>query len=675
MIEYAEAKALIDELEPEYAKRHNDCQLLRRFWHGDYEHGTKAGLYDELFTSLVKDGAERGTVTDYNLVRNLVFDVCLKYQSFLSPLPMIRTFVERESRPARKQAALKERVLYGTWADGNMNVQLNRIAWFGPLMGDAFLGAWPDMERNIIRPVVRSPEHAFPVPNFDGTRLDALLFCWKTTPAKAKRAFPNWDGQGPDGEQNAEIEVLEYSDNKGFKRWVDTKLTNHVEHNLGFNLFDQVPFIRVPGEPFNHGAVEQAVNLVIAGSALHSLVMQAMIENVFPRMVLEDPMKFSETIDTGPGAVIAVNAGGDIRFVSPGTETLATATGIIQENERAIKQGTSMPDVNFGQFDASIITGKAVNALQGAGTGSVVEMVQGGGIGGALTSFNEKVLTMYQRMFRDDQIHLYGVQPQSMLDLNPRQFALSFKGSEIVGSPRNEVVFSPYIDLHGKLVMALQAQGAGLVSKTWSREQIGISDSEIMQEEIVGEVIEEAVVGAMMQALQAAATPEAGDEALAAATAYIGGGEPVLRAPLAPPGPAPAPPGGSAFPGAPADLPGGGQAVAPPFELPPGSPQAGAPFGAAPQTAPPGPAPGGAATPTADEGISLEAAQAALAGVDLVGRAWLVGQIVMVGVTNEVEVALTDDADRQTIADALRVPVVFHRVTGPPAEEAVEVGA
>src|SRR5439155_1023819 len=139
----------------------------------------------------------------------------------------------------------------------------------------------------------------------------------------------------------------------------------------------------------------------------------------------------------------------------------------LQENERAVKQDTSMPDVNFGQFDASIITGKAINELQGAGTGSLVEMVQGFGIGEQLVQWNENALTIYQRMFADDKVYLQGCRPESITDLNPRQFAVGFKGSEIVGSPRNEVVFSPYIGMHEKLVMSLQAQGAGLVSKKY----------------------------------------------------------------------------------------------------------------------------------------------------------------------------------------------------------------
>ncbi len=678
-ITYTEAKNLIHELDPEYAERHLAHKKLRDFWHGRYwdEVDTNRHGLASIFRDVTSVKSDVGP--DMKLVRNLVFDVCLKYQSFLSGLPMIRTFVDRpDSRRARTQAATKERALYGTWAQGNMNLQLNRLAWFGPLMGDSFLGIWPDVETPGVKAVVRSPEHAYPLPSFDGSSLDAILFCWKTTEGRAKRAFPSFPGKDSD-EQDKNVEILEYSGDKFFRRWVDGKMTNDIQHDLGFNLFDQVPFIHVPGEPWNHGAVEQSVNLVEAGNALYSLMMQAMIENVFPRMVIEDPMKFSEIIDTGPGAVIPVNPGGDLRFVSPGGEALSVAAGILQENERSIKQGTSMPDVNFGQFDASIITGKAVNALQGAGTGSVVEMVQGAGIGVALEQWNEKALTIYQRMFADDRIYLYGMQPQSHLDINPRQFAISFKGSEIVGSPRNEVVFGPYIDMHGKLVMALQAQGAGLTSKQYGREQIGISDSEAMQEEITAEVIEEAVVGAMVQQLMAEPTEEAGDQAFAQAYGYLSG-TPVVRAPLLPQAPPGAPPPGGPVQGPPsggpqgglpiAPLPGGGAVSAPALPLPPGSAlgdQTGVPAAGVPEAPPAAPAPGGA--------ITLPQAQQTFSQAPFTGRVWLVGEIVAQGQTDTVEVAYDTVSDREILQQAATFPVALHLTPqGPdPSEQAVEV--
>jgi hypothetical protein len=672
LISYADAKALKQELEPDYQERHNSHRRLRDFYHGRYwnEVDSTARGVASIFRDISRPVSDVGP--DIKLVRNLVFEVCVKYQSYLSSLPMIRTFTERpDSRRAKAQAALKERVLYATWAQANMNRSLTQIGWFGPLMGDCFHGIWPDFDRNTVMSVIRSPEWAFPVPSFDGSRMDAVIFSWKVPAARAKRQFPNWSGKGEEGGQSKQAEILEYSDDKCFYRWVDEELVNGVEHDLNFNLFDQVPFIEIPGEPWNHGAVEQSVNLVEAGNALYSLMMQAMIENVFPRLILEDPMKFDETIDFGAGATIGVNPGGKAYFLAPPTATMGEAVAMLQENERAIKQDTSMPDVSFGQFDASVITGKAVNALQGAGTGSLVEMVQGGGIGRALESWNEKALTIYQRMYTNDQVYLQGVQPQSMLDLNPRQFSVSFKGKEIIGSPRNEVVFSPYIDMHGKLVMALQAQGAGLTSKGWGREQIGISDSEAMNEEIVTEVIDDAVIGAIVAALQQDPSPEAADVAVGKATSYIeatplpaAAPHPLLALGAGPPaaGPGGQPIGNFAGPGA------GGQFKVPALPLPAGAPvpQAGAPTQAAP---------GAPAVAAPSAGVSLQDALAAFQNVQLQGKAYLIGEIVVKGSTADaVEIAVTDDVDRQPLQDAATFPVVFHTVDGEPKEQFAEIG-
>lgn len=675
MITYTEAKALVNELRPQYDRRHWQAKKLRDYWHGRYWDTVDSQTHGiaSLFRDITSVKSDIGP--DIKLVRNLAFDVCVKFQTFLSTTPMIRTFVDRpDSRSARARADLKQRVLYGTWSQVNMNRQLNEVGWHTPLMGDCFLGIWPDFERSTVQAIVRSVEHAYPIQNYDGTKLDALVFCWKTTTAKAKRAFPNWNGEGGD-DQNKTVEILEYSDTQQFSRWVGEQETNSVEHNLNFNLFDQVPFIQVPGEPFNHGAVEQSINMIEAGNALWSLEMQAAIDNVFPKMIIEDPMKFPEVLDFGPGSVNAVNPGGKAYYLP--TPGMGAGAAMLQAYEQAIKQDTSMPDASFGQIDASIITGKAISQLQGAGTGSLVEMVQGNGIGPALESWNEKALTIYQRMWADDQIYLEGIQPTSMFDLNPKQFSISFKGSQIVGSPKNDVVFSPYMDQHDKLIMALQSQGAGLTSKKYGRDQIGVTDSDQMQEEIVGEVLEEAVIGALVQALQADPSAQNADKTEAQVVGYIDNTgvvrAPPPRGPLAPPG-APSAPGGQPQAGAPATLPGGGQVVSPPLPLPQGSgpPQAGAPPSqAAPQT-PPAPAQAGGATSTPSTLPTVTRALQSVQGIT--GRVWLVGQILTGQTTGPIDVSVTNPADRQTISGALsQYQFVFHVVKGVPPEKNVEV--
>jgi hypothetical protein len=349
--------------------------------------------------------------------------------------------------------------------------------------------------------------------------------------------------------------------------------------------------------------------------------------------------------------------------------------GILADNERIIKQSSSMPEVQFGDSRnlGSIVTGKAINELQGAGTGSLVEMALGVSVGPALAKWNEKAIIMAQKVFKDDQIYLEGFYKENATDLNPRSFAFKAKGSQIVGSPRNEVVFSPHMNQHEKLVMNLQALGANLISLQHAREQIGIPDSDAMAEQIQVEKIEQMVLDAIGQSLMAAgATPEAGAEAEAAALAYMQGQ--TNFAPGNPPAPAlPAQAGaqgGGGFPVGPFPGGGSGQVFAPPLALPPGAPVPAPAPGNAPQgNTPPGITPGS---------IPLDEAVQAFQGVrNIAGRVFLVGEIVQTGsAADDIEVAITNPADRQTLADGLPQYaglLAFHMVEAEPEESYIEV--
>jgi len=161
-ITYADAFALKRELEPLYQARHEEHRKLRQFYHGRYWQETETQTRG--VASIFKDTSSRSDIgPDLKLVRNLIFDVCVKYQTYLSTLPMIRTFVDEPySQRKRKQATLKERVLYATWTEAEMTRSLNQIAWFGPLMGDSFHGIWPDFDKNTVKSIVRSPEYRLP---------------------------------------------------------------------------------------------------------------------------------------------------------------------------------------------------------------------------------------------------------------------------------------------------------------------------------------------------------------------------------------------------------------------------------------------------------------------------------------------------------------------------------
>ena len=151
------------------------------------------------------------------------------------------------------------------------------------------------------------------------------MFIWRVKESDAARAYPNYvppDERFPGIKKLARlrkrpnddvadaagtVEVIEYSDANQWVRYVDDQLIAGVEHNYGYNLFEHVKFIDIPGEAFGHGAVEQALNINEVTNAAYSLMFQQAIENTFPMLVLEDPSKAPEDIQTGPGAVLPLN--------------------------------------------------------------------------------------------------------------------------------------------------------------------------------------------------------------------------------------------------------------------------------------------------------------------------------------------------------------------------------
>jgi hypothetical protein len=389
---------------------------------------------------------------------------------------------------------------------------------------------------------------------------------------------------------------------------------------------------------------------------LGSLIYDAALANVFAPLVLEDPQKFSEEIPTGPGAVLAVNQGGKAYYLNSPQGSLLASSELQGRLDQSVKQSTSMPDVSFGMADQSIITGKAINELQGAGTGSLVEHVQGSGIGPALAYWNETALYILRRMFPDDTIYLQGVRPRSRFDLKPAEFAWKHKGKDIQGSLRNEIVFNPLMGIAQKVVTNLQLKGAGLVSDEYARDQVGIDNSEEMDEQIARETIDKGILGMIVQALQQDPTPAGAEQAEGKVAAYLTGANagpvPAPHPLLAAEATAPA----AAGP-APAQLPPGANTP----QLPPGPP------------APPAPGaqPGGGTVTLSDAVTAFQGVQ----GVQ--GRVFLVGEIVaQQQASGDIEVALTEGGDRATLAAGLPQfagRLVFHSVDGEPSEPHVEV--
>lgn len=661
----------------EHMERHDEHRRLRDFWHGrhwEMVDGTGARTLETLFRDL---GSQSDVGPDAKIVHNIVQQICVKYQTYLSPTPMIRVYTDPPESDQRKaQATLKERALYALWSDVGMSRILSQIAWYLPLMGDCFLGIHPDFDRSVPVPLLRSPEHAYPTPSFDGRTLDSIIFAHKIRESVAKSTFPSYTPASRKAKRGRNrvstdplVEVIEYSDRNCWYRWVDGQRINGSEHKYGFNLYQQIPFIYVPDETWNHGAVEQIAGMNLMHDALLSLLFDATLQNVYPTRIIEDAAKLPETLDRGVGAVWPVNAGGKVYDLAPPVQALTAQVGFMENNVRNMEQTAGMPPVNFGQSPASsIVTGKAINELQGAGSGSLVEMVQGSNVGPVLAGWNSSALFMWQTTFRDEKVEIGGMVPTTQFDVRGRMTTVSFKGKQIVGSQNNDVVFSPAMQQHEKLVMVLQARGAGLVSKAYSREQIGIADSNAMEEEMIAETVSDAVIGAALNSLQQDPSADNAQQVEQRAFAQLQGatgpppaeqqgqpGSPLMLQNMPPPSAPGAAPPGAASP------------------APAGQPPLPAGVGSAPAL-PPGPPTGQSQS---DRTVTVDQVAQAVSGAQVAGKVFIVGELAVRGQTDgDIELAVTVPDDRDPLAQALgdlRARTTFHVVAKEPSEPHLDV--
>src|SRR5688500_16155606 len=128
--DFNEVQRIKESLEDEYQARHQDFAKLRRYWStGSLGEEESANSLASIFRDLTRSRSDTGP--DMRVVHNVIQSVCVKYQTYLSPLPMIRVYTDGEqTERKRAQATKKERYLYGTWAAGQMSQVLNRVAWF-----------------------------------------------------------------------------------------------------------------------------------------------------------------------------------------------------------------------------------------------------------------------------------------------------------------------------------------------------------------------------------------------------------------------------------------------------------------------------------------------------------------------------------------------------------------
>lgn len=174
-----------------------------------------------------------------------------------------------------------------------------------------------------------------------------------------------------------------------------------------------------------------------------------------------------QEINFGPDATLRSSTPEKIRRVSMDLPQVAFMQQAALDNE--IRNGARYPETRTGNSDASIITGRGVQAL-GAGFDSQVKAAQ--------TVIAHGLRILFSRAFRMDEKFWPDVEKTIRGNSNGTPYEMTYKPSkDIRGDSSIDVQYGLMAGLQANqaLVFGLQARGDKLISRSFLRKQLPIS--------------------------------------------------------------------------------------------------------------------------------------------------------------------------------------------------------
>lgn len=214
-----------------------------------------------------------------------------------------------------------------------------------------------------------------------------------------------------------------------------------------------------PGAVGPRGQFDDVLFVQLAKARFALLAMEAATFSVQAPIVVPDDV---QDVPMGPGAVIRTN--GTVQKVQLNVPTVAFQEQGNLDNE--LRTGSRYPEVRTGNTDASVITGQGVNALMGT-MDTQVRTAQS-----MLSRFITDLLSLAMEL---DEF-TYGKETRTLLGVaNGTPFELKYKPArDIKGDYTVGVQYGLMagLDPNRWLVFGLQANGAGLISKDFTRRQM-----------------------------------------------------------------------------------------------------------------------------------------------------------------------------------------------------------
>lgn len=446
-------------------------------------------LYPDLFPA-------EGPYTE-PMVANMIDVAARDISEVLSPPPTLScTSSQDASDRARAFAEKRTRIAYGYFDASNLGVELMQMADQYASYGLSIGVVRADQDRST--PIVQfiDPRGCYPVYDQWG-RTKALYECRKVDRVTAKQLFPDLverlyredKGYGP-----ALIEVVRYHGETGtvlFCPTYDDMLLGEAPNPLGESMVHVFQRPGLTDDPV--GQFDDVLAVQVAKARFALLTLEAAQKSVQAPIAM--PFDVQE-MNIGPDATLRSQTPQAIQRVPLPVprEAFAQQANLDQE----LRQGARYPDVRTGNTDASIVTGRGVQALM---TGFDSQIKAGQSVfAHGLTILFSKAFALDERLWPDKEKVLRG-------NANGTPYEIKYTPRrDIRGDRTVDVTYGLMAGLNPNqaLVFGLQARGDKLISRDFLRKQMPFTmDANQEESKVDVEELRDALKAAVQMTAQA----------------------------------------------------------------------------------------------------------------------------------------------------------------------------
>lgn len=418
------------------------------------------------------------------IVSNQIDILARHAQAALSPLPVITAQTSTSSSDAaRKRADKRTKIAASYVRRGRLEHQMQQGAdqfyTYGLVVGMA------EVTKDGIVPIIEDSAGIYPVWDRLG-RTVAIARVFRKPLVDIIAEFPEHEqallgastsrtGQSYTGS----IEVTKYEDANSIVMYVTMPVGSRVPGQMTLlnekNPIGKCRYVAVKRPSLDdeiRGAFDDLIFVQLAKHLMQTYMLSATEQAVNAPFAV--PSDVQELV-FGPNEVVRSDAPEKIRRVS--SEVPAAAWAAVDYLKKEIDAGAISPEALNGSIDASVVTGKGVQQLM-AGYSQQIAMAQD-----TLVGFYEQLFClcfeMDQKVFPDVERNINGTHEGQAYDIT------YVASKDIAGDYSIHVAYGGVagLDPNRSLVLLLQAQTAGLISRDYARRNLPVSDMDPAEEE------------------------------------------------------------------------------------------------------------------------------------------------------------------------------------------------